>query len=128
MKSILFTTFVILISTMSVIAQSESGITFEKTTHDFGIIEKGSKAVYGFKFKNTGKNPLTLTNVKSSCGCTTPYWPKEPVKKRKEGLIKVKYNTNAVGSFSKSVTVYSNATNSPVVLRIKGKVVKNAAK
>jgi len=97
-------------------------ITFEKTTYDYGTIEKGSDGTCEFVFKNTGKQPLILNNCKSSCGCTVPKWPKEPIKKKQKGVIKVKYNTNRVGNFAKSVTVYSNAKNSPVRLTIKGKV------
>ena len=99
-------------------------IIFEKTTYDYGTIEKGSDGICEFVFKNTGKQPLILNNCKSSCGCTVTKWPKEPIKKKQTGVIKVKYNTNRVGNFAKSVTVYSNAKNSPVRLTIKGKVKK----
>ncbi|MFW5886423.1 MAG: DUF1573 domain-containing protein, partial [Bacteroidota bacterium] len=107
--------------------KKKAEITFEEITFDFGTISKGSDASHEFIFTNTGKIPLTLENVKSSCGCTVPSWTKEPIKKRKTGSIKVKYNSNIIGNFSKSVTVHSNAINSPVILRIKGKVVDQAA-
>jgi len=99
-----------------------SEITFEKTTHDYGTIEYGGNGIYEFVFKNTGEQLLVLNNVSSSCGCTVPEWPREPIDKGKEAKIKVKYNTNKAGNFQKTVTVYSNAKNSPVVLKIKGKV------
>jgi hypothetical protein len=67
-----------------------------------------------------------LTKVRASCGCTTPSWPKEPIKSGKTGTIKVKYNTRIKGNFSKSIRVYSNAKNSPILLRIKGQVTENA--
>ncbi|NOZ45516.1 MAG: DUF1573 domain-containing protein [Chlorobi bacterium] len=98
-------------------------ITFEETTHDYGTIEKGSDGTCEFVFTNTGKEPLVLSNVRSSCGCTVPSWPKEPLKKKKSSVIKVKYNTNRIGIISKTITVYSNAKNSPVRLKIVGKVV-----
>ncbi len=99
-------------------------IYFEKTTHDFGKIDYNSDGNCEFSFKNTGKEPLLLTNVKASCGCTTPTWPKEPIKKNKTGTIVVKYNTKIIGSFTKSIRVYSNAKTTPVTLRITGAVVK----
>jgi hypothetical protein len=97
-------------------------IKFETTEHDFGTIAKGGDGTYEFVFKNTGKEPLVLNNVRSSCGCTVPKWPKEPVKKGDKGSIKVSYNTHITGSFSKSITVYSNSGKNPVILSIKGKV------
>jgi len=98
-------------------------ITFEKTTHDYGTVKKGGNGECEFVFTNTGKEPLILSNVRSSCGCTVPSWPKEPIKKKKSGVIKVKYNTNRMGVINKSITVYSNANNSPIRLKISGKVI-----
>lgn len=99
-------------------------IYFENTTHDYGNIEYGSDGLCEFAFKNTGKEPLLLTNVKASCGCTTPTWPKEPIKKGKKGTIVVKYNTKIIGAFTKTIRVYSNAKTSPVTLKITGAVSK----
>ena len=103
-------------------------ITFEQTTYDFGTIRKASKATVDFVFKNTGKEPLVLTNVRSSCGCTVPTWPKDPIKRKKTGVISVKYNSNIVGNFSKTITVYTNTDESPIRLRIKGTVAADAVK
>ena len=61
-----------------------------------------------------------LNDVKASCGCTVPDWTRTPVAPKEKGTIKVTYNTNNVGAFTKSITVNSNAINSPVVLTIKG--------
>lgn len=97
-------------------------ITFDATSYDFGEIKYADSAFWLFKYKNTGKEPLIISNAQASCGCTTPLWTREPVKKGKYGIIKVQYNTNIVGAFQKNVTIYSNATNSPVVLTIKGVV------
>jgi hypothetical protein len=102
-------------------------IEFEELVHDYGTVAWKGDGECEFVFKNSGKEPLVLTNVRASCGCTTPSWTKEPVKKNKKGSVKVKYNTAIVGNFTKSITVYSNADNSPVRLTIKGKVVKDAA-
>ena len=98
-------------------------IKFEFLEYDYGTITQGSDGICEFVFKNTGKNPLVLSNVRPSCGCTVPKWSKEPIKGGDESIIEVKYNTRRPGSFSKSITVYSNATNSPIVLKIKGNVV-----
>jgi hypothetical protein len=101
---------------------SGAGIQFETTEHDFGTISEKGDGTFSFVFKNTGKEPLILNNVRSSCGCTIPEWPKEPIKKGGKGTIKVSYNTRITGSFSKKITVYSNAGGDPVILLIKGKV------
>ncbi|MFH2096121.1 MAG: DUF1573 domain-containing protein [Bacteroidota bacterium] len=99
-----------------------SEITFENTIYDYGTIPLKGDGTCEFKFRNTGKSPLILNNVKTSCGCTVPEWPKEPINPKQEGVIKVKYNTTRAGNFQKSITVYSNAKNPTVQLTIKGKV------
>lgn len=95
-------------------------IEFENITHNFGTIAQNSEAICVFKFTNAGKEPLVIENVRSSCGCTVPEWSKEPIKKKDSGEIVVQYNTNVATSFSKSITVYSNAKNNPVRLTITG--------
>ena len=99
-------------------------ITFEKTTHQFGEIPFEGNGTYEFVFKNTGNEPLILSQPKSSCGCTVPEWPKKPILPGETDVIKVTYkNTDRPGSFSKYVTIFSNAkTNNEVKLYIKGKV------
>jgi hypothetical protein len=97
-------------------------ITFLKMEHDFGKIKYSGDGSTEFEFKNTGKDPLVITNVKSSCGCTVPVWPKEPIEKGKKGTIKVNYDTKRQGKFQKTITVVSNASNPNVVLTIKGEV------
>lgn len=104
-------------------------IKFEETTHDFGKISYKGDGTCEFTFENKGEEPLLLTNVRSSCGCTVPNsWPKTPIKPGEEGTIKVKYNTRIKGPFTKSITVYSNSKNNPIRLTIKGKVVTNENK
>jgi Protein of unknown function (DUF1573) len=97
-------------------------IEFETTEHDYGTLPYKADGTFEFVFKNTGKEPLVLKNVRSSCGCTVPEWPKDPIKKGEMGKIKVRYNTGITGNFSKSISVFSNATEKPVILVIKGKV------
>lgn len=100
-------------------------IQFESLIHDYGTIQKGSNGNCEFQFTNTGNEPLILSNVKASCGCTTPSWTQKPIMPGKTGVIKVHYNTNTVGGFTKSITVTSNAVDNPrTVLKIKGNVQK----
>ena len=97
-------------------------IEFKDANHDFGEVKFGGDGSCEFIFKNTGKTPLILDNVKSTCGCTIPEWTREPVVASGNGKIRVIYDTHRVGAFSKTLIVYSNASNSPVRLFIKGKV------
>lgn len=97
-------------------------IVFTSEVHDFGTIPYEGDGTYVFEFKNTGKEPLVLSDVHSSCGCTTPEWPKVPIKRGEKGKITVKYNTKIMGPFTKSVYVTSNAQTSRVTLTIKGTV------
>ena len=103
-------------------ASTQDSIKFVKTMYDYGTIVQGSDGGCEFKFTNKGKLPLVLSNVKASCGCTVPEWPKEPILPGKSSSIKVKYNTNNQGNFNKSITVNSNALNNTVILQIKGNV------
>lgn len=121
-----FLTF-LFVATFGVIsyAQETAEITFKAEEIDYGKVKAGSDGVRVFEFTNTGKAPLVITNVSSSCGCTVPSWTKEPVAPGAKGKIEVKYDTNRVGPISKTVTVTSNAKQNPVKgLRIKGEVVQ----
>jgi hypothetical protein len=102
-------------------------ISFEKTSHDYGTIVQGGDGTCEFKFTNTGKEPLILSKPQSSCGCTIPTWPQEPILPGKSDVIKVTYNTQNIGPINKSVTVTSNAKTSRIVLTIKGNVVAKPA-
>lgn len=134
MKKILLTFGILMLLSIAVSAQNTNAqpaanpnapiITFEKTTHDYGTVTKGGDGNCEFKFKNTGVEPLILSNVTASCGCTTPDWPHEPIMKGKSATIKVKYDTQRVGSINKTITVISNAKEASVQLRIVGNVVE----
>ena len=103
--------------------QSGAKIEFTKEVHDYGKIKYNGDPYCMFEFKNTGDQPLIISNSKGSCGCTVPTWPKEPIAPGATGSIKVKYDTKRPGPISKSVTITSNAVNSATkVLRIKGEV------
>ncbi len=108
-------------------AQTGPQIEFKTETIDYGTVVKGEDSgVRTFEFTNTGDEPLVITNVRSSCGCTIPSKPEAPVMPGKSDKIEVKYNMSP-GTISRTITVESNATNvngGTVSLRIKGKVVQ----
>ena len=97
---------------------------FEEEVIDYGKIPHNSDGNRVFKFKNVGKSPLIIEKTKGSCGCTVPTYVKEPIMPGETGEIKVKYATNRVGRFSKTVTITSNASEPNKVVRIKGEVLK----
>ncbi len=101
-------------------------MTFEFTEYDFGVITKGANCSVDFVFKNTGKADLIISNVRASCGCTTPTYTQAPVTRKTTGTVTVKYDSNRIGTFNKSITVTSNAKNSPVIISIRGQVVETA--
>ncbi len=98
-------------------------MTFESEIVDYGTIEQGADGVREFKFTNTGKEPLIISNARGSCGCTVPTWPKEPIKPGENSVIKVKYDTKRLGAINKSVTIKSNASEPTKVVRIKGNII-----
>lgn len=122
--SVLFS--VLLISSIMAFSQDKGKgkeeMLFDKTSHDFGDLAYGSDGTVVFKFRNNSKQPMALTNVKSSCGCTVPTWSREPIKPGESSDIIVKYNTNIPGTFNKTIQVFSSANNSPVRLSIMGSV------
>jgi hypothetical protein len=93
--------------------QTGPQITWEKSTHDFGDMTQGDKVEQVFTFINTGNEPLIITNVEVTCGCTTPKgWPRDPVKPGDKGEILVSFNSQGkMGRQNKVVTVISNAIN-----------------
>jgi hypothetical protein len=99
-----------------------ASVAFMETEHDYGTMKMGDDGTYEFEFTNNGTEPLLFNNVISSCGCTVPEWPQEPIKPGEKGNIKVIYNTQITGSFAKSISVYTNAAEEPVLLTIRGKV------
>jgi hypothetical protein len=103
-------------------SSSAAEITFSKDLHDFGTINKGDNGTVEFSFKNSGKEPLIISNAQGSCGCTVPVWPKEPIAPGASSTIKVTYDTKRVGAFTKTVTITSNAQTSSKTITIKGVV------
>jgi hypothetical protein len=109
-------------------SKEKAHINFEEKVHDFGTIDYMGDGRCYFSFKNDSEKDLIINTVRTSCGCTRPEWPREPVKPGEEGRIGISYNTRLTGRFQKSITVYSNAENSPVKLTIKGIVNKEKQK
>lgn len=129
----LFLAFTMMASTFGVFAQetvpsavapdpNAPVMTFAKDAIDYGTIKQDADGYRTFTFTNDGKTPLIISEAHGSCGCTVPTYPKEPIMPGQKAEIKVHYDTHRVGPFSKSVTVNSNAKNSPVVLKISGTV------
>ena len=98
---------------------------FESEVVNYGDIARNSDGVKVLKFTNVGKSPIIITNVKGSCGCTVPTSPKEPIMPGEEGEIEIKYATNRIGPFSKTVTITSNAVRSNIVIPVKGRVLND---
>ncbi|MDG2194612.1 MAG: DUF1573 domain-containing protein [Polaribacter sp.] len=102
----------------------EAEFKFEEEIIDYGKIAQNSERVRVFEFTNIGATPLIITNVRSSCGCTIPKKPTEPIMPNKKGTIEVSYDTSRLGGFSKIITIFSNAKNKRKTIRIKGYITK----
>lgn len=118
----------LLLITGAMFGQNGAKIEFtaQDNTVDYGTVSKDSDSgMRSFEFKNTGDAPLVIVNVQSTCGCTVPTRPTEPILPGKTGKIEVKYNMNP-GPIRKTITVESNAVNYPngqIALKIKGEVI-----
>lgn len=112
--------FTVTVSAQNAVAKME----FKTDEIDYGTIQKGSDGLRVFEFTNTGNAPLVITKINSSCGCTVPEWPKEPIAPGKTGKIQVKYDTTRVGPIRKTITVLSNSDTPTKVLKIKGTLIE----
>ncbi|WP_439583937.1 DUF1573 domain-containing protein [Dyadobacter bucti] len=100
----------------------------DSSSYDFGTVKEGEIVEHDFKFRNDGEYPLILNNITSSCGCTTPEWPKEPIGPDETSSIKVRFDTkNKSGPQVKTITVYANTEPAYSELRLKG-IVNTEAK
>lgn len=109
---------------MSYAQQKEAKIDFQKEVHDFGKIkEEGGKVSYKFEFSNTGGTPLIITDVRASCGCTSPSWTRKPIMPGQSGYVNATFDpAHRPGNFNKSIVVRTNGKKSSTILRIKGEV------
>jgi hypothetical protein len=120
MKTLFSLITFVFVTTISMNAQN---IKFNSLEINYGTVNKDSDGVRVFKFTNTGKLPLIINNAQGSCGCTVPTYPKEPIMPGEISEIRVKYDTNRIGQFTKFVTLTTNAIdNSTVQLKISGEV------
>jgi len=114
-------------TTSSVASPDAAVLSFENGMYNFGKIVQGEKVTYAFKFKNTGKSPLIITNATASCGCTVPEPPKEPIKPGQSSEIKVVFNSaGKMGMQDKVVTVTSNGNPSTSEIHLIGEVKESA--
>ena len=110
------------------IIDNSGGAAFEFTNQggtvwDFGNIVQGDSPEFTFTFKNSGNEPMIISNAKGSCGCTVPKWPKEPIKPGDTGEINVKFNSaNKKGAQNKKVTITANTTPPTTILRVTGQI------
>jgi len=112
--SVLLIVFLLVEGLSAVSAQTVStgaAITWEENAYDFGEVIAGEKVEHTFRFSNTGSEPLVITNVQVTCGCTTPKgWPRDPIPPGKRAELVVQFNSaGKMGRQNKVVTVISNA-------------------
>ena len=113
------------LSILSVLGFTQGKFSFTEESYDFGTVVEGVQATHVFKFTNTGNEPIVISGVRASCGCTTPKWPKEAILPGKTAEIKAIYNSKGrPGNFNKSIRVTSNAVEQTKTLYIKGSVEK----
>lgn len=104
-----------------------AGMVFENETIDYGTVPHNADGKREFVFTNNGNKPLIIESTQGSCGCTVPTTPKEPIQPGQKGVIGVKYATDRVGQFTKTVTIKSNAVGQETkVVTIKGNVLPDA--
>lgn len=131
MKKVLLS-LVVMLFTVAAIAQQKQPaqvaatgpqINFEVSEYNFGDIHQGDKVERTFVFTNSGTAPLVLSNVMTTCGCTAPSWPREPIAPGQSAEIKVVFNSaGKMGAQNKTITVLSNAVNGNEKVRIIGNV------
>ncbi len=98
---------------------------FENTNFDFGTINSGEQVKTSYKFKNSGDADLIISQVKASCGCTSPEYPKDPIKPGDEGSIDVTFNSTGIaGQVVKDITILANTSPTTKVLTLSGEVIK----
>lgn len=110
-------------STASAQDNEKAEFKFNEEKHDFGKVPQGTPVTTVFVFTNIGKEPLILTEVKPTCGCTIADYTKTPVKSGDKGTIKITYNAASVQPFNKTIVVKSNAVTPEKYLNIIGEVV-----
>ena len=101
---------------------AQAKATFDKMTHEFGVVLWKHPATATFTIKNDGNKPLVISNVTTSCGCTVADWTKEPIAPGKTGVVTSTFDAKALGHFYKDIGVYCNASARPIYLMLRGEV------
>lgn len=125
MRKISLLLIAMVVSLTCLMAQNGGGAAkFVSLSHDFGkVAEEVGSVTCEFQFTNTGSKPLIIQDIRTSCGCTTPSYTKDPILPGKKGSIKVTYSTTGrIGSFDKRITVFTNEPDNVYTLSIKGEV------
>ena len=116
---VLMTGFVFAYGQESEETMTGARILFAETSHNFGDITQGEKVMHSFDFENVGSEPLILSDVRTTCGCTAPEWPREPIAPGEKANILVVFNSaGKMGMQNKVITVMSNAVNNPARVKI----------
>jgi hypothetical protein len=124
----LFFSALVLLIGLSTVSFAQKGVLkFKEETHKFGKVPQGVPVTNEFVFTNTGTDPVVISKVSASCGCTTPTWSKTPILPGKTGFVKATFNAAAAGLFNKSITVESNTEGGTVVLYLNGEVIPKSA-
>lgn len=106
----------------TVITKKQGTIIFKSKSYDFGKIAYASDGNAEFTFKNIGKTPILISNIKTSCGCTQADWTKTPIKRKEKSKITVTYDTQKIGKFHKTISVFLEGEEEAIQLEIKGEV------
>lgn len=124
-KNIILTVLLAMVTVAMTAAKfAAASFKWEQTVHDFGRIPQGKPVTVSFKFSNVGDEPLIIKNATGSCGCTNVTYPKEPILPGQTGEVNSTFNAEAVGVFTKTVSVESNAVEGLTILTFKGEVVQ----
>jgi hypothetical protein len=110
-------------------ASPESGgpiMTLDSDVVDYGSIEYNSDPLRTLGFKNTGTEPLVISNAKGSCGCTIPTWPREPILPGEVGQIEIRYDTKRPGAINKTVKITTNEVVNSHTVRVIGQIAAKA--
>lgn len=127
MKKVILSFSLLLLASIFINLTAQEGpeIEFNIEVYNYEEIEQGSAGTYEFIITNTGTEPLILSGAKASSNSLVPTWSKEPIAPGKTAILLVTYDTSRVGLINKSITISSNAVNSPTkIIRVKGKVIE----
>lgn len=109
------------------LSNTTDAIAWSTETYEFGSIEQNVPATAEFVLTNEGKQPIIITDVKKTCGCTVPAYNDEPIMPGESSIIKATYNAKKAGPFTKTIKVYTTLSDQPILLKLKGEVNKKIA-